>query len=65
MASVISVRVSDEEKSYLEDFSKIYGRPVSTMLKEFALERLEDEYDLKIINEYEKDVADGNESLTS
>lgn len=65
MASVISVRVSDEERDVLENFSKIYGCPVSTMMKEFALERLENEYDLKIIEEYEQDVASGNEDLTS
>lgn len=65
MASVISIRVSDEEKKVLENFSQLYGRPVSTMMKDFTLEHLEDEFDLKIIEDYEKDVASGKESVTS
>ena len=64
MASVISIRVTDEEKKAFEKFAKVQGTPVSTMMKELTIQRLEDEYDMKIIEQYEKDVAAGKESLT-
>ena len=65
MAAVISVRVSDEEKEAFNKFSKLYDKPISSLMKEFFIQRIEDEYDMKIIEQYEKDVAAGKESLTS
>ena len=65
MAGVISVRVSDEEDKAFKKFSKLYDRPVSSLMKEFFIQRIEDEYDMKIVEQYEKDVAAGKESLTS
>lgn len=65
MAAVISVRVSDEEKEAFSKFSKLYDKPISSLMKEFFIQRIEDEYDMKIIEDYEKDVAAGKESLTS
>ena len=64
MAGVISVRVSDEEEKAFKNFSKLYGRPVSSLMKEAFIRKIEDEYDMKIIEEYERDVAAGKESLT-
>ena len=58
--SVISVRVSDDEMKVLESASKAYGCKVSSMMKKIVFERLEDEYDLKVFEEYEKEKASGN-----
>lgn len=65
MAAVISVRVSDEEKEAFNKFSELYDKPISSLMKEFFIQRIEDEYDMKIVEQYEKDVAAGKESLTS
>ena len=51
--SVISIRVNDDEKAILENASKIYGCGISSMVKQLAFEKLEDEYDMKVIKEYE------------
>ena len=45
--SIVSVRVNDDEMKVLNEFSKLYGCGVSSMIKRIVFERLEDEYDLK------------------
>jgi len=57
--SVISIRVNDDEKAILENASKIYGCGISSMVKQLAFEKLEDEYDMKVIKEYEAEKAAG------
>ena len=55
--SVISIRVNDDEKKVLDSASKAYGCKVSSMIKKIVFEKLENDYDLKIFEEYEKDKA--------
>ncbi len=50
---VISVRVTDEEKQILEQAKDIYNCGISTLLKKITFEKLADDFDLKIIEEYE------------
>lgn len=57
--SIISIRVNDEEKKMLDSASKVYGCKVSSMIKRIVFEKLENDYDLKIFEEYEKDKANG------
>ncbi len=57
--SVVSVRFDDDEMKALNDLARLYGCGISSMIKEIVFERLEDEYDLKISTEYEKDKKDG------
>ena len=59
MGGVVSVRVTDSEKNLLDRVSKIYGCGVSSLMKRLAFEKLEDEYDLKVIEEYERKKAAG------
>lgn len=52
--NIISLRVNQEEKRILEDFSKLYNCGVSSMIKKILFEKLEEEYDLKIVKEFEE-----------
>jgi len=55
----ITMRVSPEEKTWMESYANIQGLSLSDALKELFIEKMEDEYDLKIIAEHEKTVAEG------
>lgn len=61
MGSVISVRVTDEERRELEDFSRLYNCGVSSMIKKLVFEKLEDDFDTQAIQSFERDVALGKE----
>ena len=59
MSAVISVRVSDAEQELLNKASSVYGCGVSSLMKRLVFEKLEDEYDLKMIEEYERKKGEG------
>lgn len=59
MSAVISVRVSDAEREMLNKASTLYGCGVSSLMKRLVFEKLEDEYDLQAIADYEKSKVDG------
>ncbi len=52
--NVISVRVTDEEREILEKAKAVYGCGISTLLKRVTFEKLEDDFDLKLIKNYEE-----------
>lgn len=56
----VTVRLNDEESRNFLAYAEVMGMPLSTLFKKTLEEKLEDEYDLKIIEEYEKDLEDGN-----
>ena len=56
----VSLRVTEQEKNWMESYAKVQGVKLSDAIKDAFFEKLEDEYDLKIINEYEKEKAKGN-----
>jgi hypothetical protein len=56
----VSLRVSVEEKAWMESYAKVQGISLSDAIKAAFFEKLEDEYDLKIIREYEAEKAKGN-----
>jgi len=45
---VVSVRMSEDEQAALKSFADFHGMPLSTLLKETLLERMEDEYDVRL-----------------
>ncbi len=45
--STITIRIGSEEKSLITSYAKAYGQSVSEFMRRCALERLEDELDLK------------------
>ena len=59
MSAVISVRVTEEERRLLDDAAEVFGCGVSTLIKQLAFERLEDEFDLRAVAEYEKEKEAG------
>ncbi len=61
--NVISVRVTDEEKQILEEAKEIYNCGISTLLKKITFEKLEDDFDLKIIEKYEQSKKDNTLEL--
>ncbi len=61
--SVISLRLNKEEKEMLEKAAKIYGIGVSSMIKKLVFEALEDEFDLQVIADYEKQKEAGTLSV--
>lgn len=48
---VVSVRVTEEEKGFLDFMSEFLGKSVSEILKTYSFEELEDMYDIKIADE--------------
>ena len=58
----VSIRVTDTEKDWMESYAKLQGASLSDAIKDIFFERLEDEYDLKSIREYE--VSPGCELYT-
>ena len=51
--SIISIRVNDEEMALLDQLSKIYGLGVSSVIKKIVFEKMEDDFDMKIIQKCE------------
>lgn len=52
--STITVRLNKDEEELFFNYSEFLGIPLSTLLKKSLEEKIEDELDLKFINEYEK-----------
>jgi hypothetical protein len=59
MGNVISVRLNDMEKEMLSEVSTMYGCGVSSLIKKLVFEKLEDDYDMQIIKDYENKKAAG------
>jgi len=55
----VSLRVTEQEKNWMESYAKVQGINLSDAIKEAFFEKLEDEYDLKAIREYEEEKANG------
>ena len=56
----VSLRVTEDERVLMESYSKLHGISLSDAIKKAFFEKLEDEYDLKAIREYETAKAKGN-----
>lgn len=48
----ISVRLNDEENKAFSAYAKVMGQPLSTLFKKLMEERLEDEFDLKVAEDF-------------
>ena len=56
----ISLRVSEQEKNWMDSYAKLHGLKLSDAIKAAFFDKLEDEYDIKTIREYEEQKAKGN-----
>ncbi|MBS5966771.1 MAG: hypothetical protein KIA06_04805 [Finegoldia magna] len=54
MSREISVKFSETEINALKKIADTHGVGLSTMIKTLALEKLSDDYDIKVIKEYEE-----------
>ncbi|MBQ9179863.1 MAG: antitoxin [Firmicutes bacterium] len=57
--STISLRVPDQELSLFKNYARIHNKSLSEVIRNTMLERIEDEYDLTVFAEYEKEKAAG------
>lgn len=46
--AMITVRVSDTEKEWLQYMADFYGITLSDLMKKYSMEQLEDEYDKQV-----------------
>lgn len=58
--SIISIRATEEEKELIKTYADFYGVSVSDFVKTSVIERIEDMFDLRSIEEYEKNREDGS-----
>ena len=49
-----SIRLTDRERKLAESYAKIHGISMGEAFKNALFEKIEDEYDLKVIAAYEK-----------
>lgn len=46
--AMITIRVSDEEKAWLDQMATFHGLTLSELMKRYSMEQLEDEYDAQV-----------------
>ena len=52
--SVVSIRFNDEEEEIVNNYVKSKGTNLSQYIKNIIFEKIEEEYDLKLVQEYLK-----------
>ena len=57
--STISLRISYEELRILKSYAKINNCSLSEIIRVTMLERIEEEYDLRVLSEYENEKETG------
>ena len=57
--SVISLRVPENELNIFKSYAKHNNKSLSEIIRIAMLERIEDEYDLKVFEEYEAEKRSG------
>ncbi|WP_295916761.1 type II toxin-antitoxin system RelB family antitoxin [Anaerovibrio lipolyticus] len=57
--ATISLRVPDRELNIFKDYAKINNSSLSEIIRRTMIERIEDEYDMSVFDEYEKDKTTG------
>ena len=58
MGSTITVRLNKEEEKIYTRYAEFNNIPLSTLMKEALMEKIENEIDLKSVLEYELKVAE-------
>lgn len=62
---MITIRVSDEEKEWLDTMAEFHGVTLTTLLKDYSMSDLEDEYDVMTAEVAHKDwINSGKESYS-
>ena len=61
--SVVSIRFNDDEEEILKNYIKSKGINLSQYIKNIIFEKIEEEYDLKSVQEYLKAKSEGTLNL--
>ena len=61
--SVVSIRFNDEEEEIVKNYVKSKGLNLSQYIKNLIFEKIEEEYDLKSVQEYLKAKSEGTLNL--
>ena len=56
--SVVSIRFNDDEEEILKNYVKSKGLNLSQYIKNIIFEKIEEEYDLKSVQEYLKEKSE-------
>ncbi|APR28629.1 antitoxin [Pediococcus acidilactici] len=63
--AMITVRVSDSEKEWLQYMADFYGITLSELLKNYSMEQLEDEYDQQVADlAHKRWLADNKQTVS-
>lgn len=62
---IISLRVPEEELARYKDYARTQNQSLSAVIRATMMERIEEEYDLKVIENYETQKAAGEVELYS
>ena len=61
--SVVSIRFNDEEEEIVKNYVKSKETDLSQYIKNIIFEKIEEEYDLKLVQEYLKAKSEGTLNL--
>ncbi|MBR0457175.1 MAG: CopG family transcriptional regulator [Firmicutes bacterium] len=51
---MLSLRLEEDDERLIREYARFYGMTVSEFLRKAAIERIEDEYDLNALKDYER-----------
>lgn len=54
MMTTVTLRLNKEEQSIFEEVVDLYGGKLSTAIKQLALDKIQEEYDLQLIRDFEE-----------
>ena len=60
---MISLRHEKEDERLIREYARFYGMTISEFIRKAAIERIEDEYDLNALQEYERKKSSGELEL--
>ena len=60
---MLSLRLEKEDERLIREYARFYGMTVSEFLRKAAIERIEDEYDLDALKDYERRKNNGELEL--
>lgn len=60
---MLSLRLEKEDERLIREYARFYGMTVSEFLRKAAIERIEDEYDLNALRDYERRKNNGKLEL--
>ncbi|MFC3900676.1 type II toxin-antitoxin system RelB family antitoxin [Aliicoccus persicus] len=56
--NLVTVRLNEEEEKLYNEYAKLHGIPLSTLFKQTLESKMEDELDMKAIQEYEENMTE-------